>query len=143
MPFLYKDEGHDPYKYLFIRFDITERKRVEEALRQSEERYALAALAANDGLWDWDLESNEVYYSPRWKKMLGYEEDERDFKLAALMLEQLGIDTISLMTNNPTKIDVLKQLGIKVKQRVKLAADCSKHNQAYIEAKVKKSGHLF
>jgi diguanylate cyclase (GGDEF)-like protein/PAS domain S-box-containing protein len=50
--------------------------RAERALRASVERYALAARGANDGLWDWDLSSNTVYYSPRWKAMLGFAEDE-------------------------------------------------------------------
>ncbi len=48
------------------------RKDAESALRESEERHSLAALGANDGIWDWDLTTDIIYYSDRWKEMLGY-----------------------------------------------------------------------
>lgn len=53
-----------------------EKRRAEAALRESEARYARACQGTNDGLWDWDLITNTVYYSPRWKAMFGYAETE-------------------------------------------------------------------
>ncbi|SHO60994.1 PAS domain S-box-containing protein/diguanylate cyclase (GGDEF) domain-containing protein [Pseudoxanthobacter soli DSM 19599] len=52
-----------------------ERRHAAMALKESEERYALAVRGANDALWDWDLRSDRIYYSPRWKALLGLEED--------------------------------------------------------------------
>jgi PAS domain S-box-containing protein len=58
--------------------EIAERKRAEEALRASEQRFALAVRGTNDGIWDWDIQNETLYWSPRLKELLGYAEDELD-----------------------------------------------------------------
>jgi diguanylate cyclase (GGDEF)-like protein/PAS domain S-box-containing protein len=58
-----------------LRYAI-ERAKTLEALRDSEERYALAVVGANDGLWDWKVQSNQAYFSPRWKAIFGFEPKE-------------------------------------------------------------------
>jgi PAS domain S-box-containing protein len=53
-----------------------DRQRVEDALKESEQRWQLSVRGTNDGIWDWNVKTNEVFFSTRWKQMLGYEEQE-------------------------------------------------------------------
>ncbi len=68
--------------------DITELKNAQHALQKSEERLRLVLQGSNDAPWDWNLEINELYYSPRWWSMIGYEPDElpKDAHLWARLL---------------------------------------------------------
>jgi GTP cyclohydrolase II len=75
--------------------------------------------------------------------MLGFEEDERDFAIACAILKKLGTPRIRLLTNNPHKMEAIEKHGINVSERVPLVAAGGKHNHAYLDAKAKKSGHLF
>jgi diguanylate cyclase (GGDEF)-like protein/PAS domain S-box-containing protein len=61
--------------------DVSDRRKSEAALRISEQRYALATRGSSDGLWDWNVETGEVYFSPRWMELLGYPEDGLDQSL--------------------------------------------------------------
>jgi PAS domain S-box-containing protein len=56
--------------------EISQRQQVETALRESEERFQLAVSGTKDGIWDWDLRTNRVYYSPVWMEIIGYREGE-------------------------------------------------------------------
>ena len=71
-----RDEQGSAYAVCGISTDITERKRMEEALQASQQRYDLIINGINDGIWDWNLVTNQVYFSPHWKSMLGYAEHE-------------------------------------------------------------------
>ncbi len=70
------DSKGEIHEVLIWTIDVTEQEKNMQALRESEERYSLIANGANDGLWDWDLKTNKVYLSPRWKALLGYSDDE-------------------------------------------------------------------
>lgn len=61
---------------VYIIKDITSQKEAEEALKRSKELFELALRASNDGIWDWDLPSDRLYISARWKEMLGYADNE-------------------------------------------------------------------
>ncbi|MDH3662117.1 MAG: GTP cyclohydrolase II [Alphaproteobacteria bacterium] len=73
---------------------------------------------------------------------LGFEPDERSFQAAASMLKHLGIQNIRLMTNNPVKVEALSLEGVNVIERVRHAMPSNPHNQAYLETKALRSGHL-
>ncbi|MBF0238442.1 MAG: PAS domain S-box protein [SAR324 cluster bacterium] len=73
---LQHDETGKTSKMYGVIQDITERKQTEEALRAGEERLKLVIRGSNDAPWDWDLVTNELYYSPQWWKQLGYEPNE-------------------------------------------------------------------
>jgi len=71
-----RDPSGSVVRIVGTHLDITERKRTESALRESEERLTLAFAGAQEGIWDWNLETNAVVYSSRWKQMLGYSNEE-------------------------------------------------------------------
>ena len=82
--------------YYAVAIDITAQKSRELHLKNSEERFHLAIQGANHGLWDWNLRTNEIYFSSRWKSMLGYEEHEIPHHLDALC-EHVHPDDFTLM----------------------------------------------
>lgn len=73
---------------------------------------------------------------------LGFEDDERDFRLGADILKTLGFSSVRLLTNNPAKVSMMEKTGISVTERVPLKVGETAQNRAYLATKAKKSGHL-
>jgi len=73
---------------------------------------------------------------------LGFEDDERDFRLGADLLRSLGFSSVLLLTNNPAKIEMMQNAGITVAERVPLKVGHTEHNRHYLATKAAKSGHL-
>ena len=71
-----REPGGPVVRIVGTHFDLTEQKQAEAALRENEERLKLAFAGAQEGVWDWNLETGAVVYSSRWKEMLGYADDE-------------------------------------------------------------------
>ena len=73
---LIRDDAGNAIECVGYWIDISERKRVEAALQESEERFHLAVSGTNDAIWDWNLRTHQLYYSPVWMNLLGYGETE-------------------------------------------------------------------
>jgi len=73
---------------------------------------------------------------------LGHRPDERDYRVAALMLADLGVNSINLITNNPSKIDSLRRLGVHVAQRTPIEIPARPENAGYLQTKVHRMNHL-
>ena len=76
-------------------------------------------------------------------EQLGFDADERVYLPAAAMLRALGLEQVNLLTNNPDKMAALERCGIKVASRVPHAFPSNRHNESYLDTKVRKFGHLF
>ena len=73
---------------------------------------------------------------------LGFRDDERDYAIAAHMLQSLRVESVQLMTNNPNKVNQLTQYGVTVSSRVPHALPPNPHNAFYLRTKAERSGHL-
>lgn len=73
---------------------------------------------------------------------LGFEDDERDFRIGAALLRKLGFSKVRLLTNNPAKVAMLQANGIDVTERVPLRVGMGRHNAHYLATKARKSGHI-
>ncbi len=74
--------------------------------------------------------------------LLGHQADERDYTVAVRILEELGIESVRLITNNPVKISALEEAGIKVNDRVELDNFENSENSRYLTTKVQRMNHL-
>lgn len=73
---------------------------------------------------------------------LGYLADEREYDVAALILQSLGVKSVKLMTNNPKKIEALTSLGVEVVDRIPIEAVAHDDNVDYLKTKAKKMAHF-
>jgi GTP cyclohydrolase II len=74
-------------------------------------------------------------------RLLGFDDDHRDYRLAAQMLLALGVRSVNLMTNNPAKICGLREHGVQVVGRIPVIVPPNRHNSRYLDTKEKRAGH--
>ena len=73
---------------------------------------------------------------------LGFEDDERDFRVGSEILKQMGFEAVRLLTNNPLKVRMMEEFGVKVVEMISVLPASNPHNQHYLTTKASKSGHI-
>ena len=73
---------------------------------------------------------------------LGFEPDSREYEICQPMLDHFSLTSLRLMTNNPRKVDALKDIGINVSEIVPIHTEANPHNESYLAVKVDKLGHM-
>ena len=99
--------------------DITERKKMEKILRESEERYSITLDAVNDGLWDWDVPSGDAFFSPNYYKLLGYapEEFPANYESWRLLVHPDDIDSVEKKLQKSIKSDKGFEIDLRMKTK--------------------------
>jgi GTP cyclohydrolase II len=85
---------------------------------------------------------DEGYDTVEANRMLGHGADERDYEIAAMILEDLGVSSVRLLTNNPEKIENLTEYGIDISERAPLEPHVNRHNEDYLRTKVNRMRHI-
>lgn len=119
-----------------LRMIATEPRGVVLYLRQEGRGIGLANKIRAYALQDTGLDTVEANHA------LGFQDDERRYDVAADMIRELGIASVRLISNNPTKARALTDLGIPVVGRISLKMQPNPHNVRYLDTKRNKSGHL-
>ncbi len=98
-------------------------------------------IGLHDKLKAYNLQ-DEGYDTVEANLMLGHEPDERDYTVGALIIQDLGIRSARLITNNPAKIESLREYGVTVSERVPIEPHLNRHNSSYLETKVERMRHM-
>ncbi len=114
------DLGFQNNSYIFFAFvrDITERKKKQKEINIIKERLELAVEGGNIGIWDWNIESKEVYYNKDWADMIGYEEEELDYNISSWQ-DLVHPEDIEQVNAEVSKLLEDKVETYKIEQRIK------------------------
>ena len=75
-------------------------------------------------------------------RLLGLPDDQRRYDAAAAIMEDLGVESIQLLTNNPRKVQALEELGVEISARLPIVVASNSHSAGYLQAKADRMGHL-